>query len=217
MSIRRIKAKLNRNLIRGVIFYIPESVFTKKQMRDFNFKSTLPFNKLIIIDTTGKESFVDNSTQLVATLYKVALLEKNIMLLLEQQEKLTESNFRFLIDTYKKELQIYSSIARWLNNNLDTQIENCSKEVKMYFEVQLTAYINHINAMQKYFGVDESYFSKNQLSNEELFKELPVLEDLFGQDKKDIKSNKNRIKKATLITDEEATNFLLETVFNVKK
>ncbi len=211
---------LQRNLYKSLIFFIPESIVPVEKKESLEVKKLQPIlNTVIVIDKEGRDRSLDQNPDLLQLFGKTSQLDENMFLLLEEEERLTSNQFNFLIKKYSEQINVFVYVSNWLNENLELYIAKVDDKVKAYFVLQKTAFQNHKELLHQNYSLNVIPQPKPQ-------EVIEHIENTFnGFDKfKTIKEDKeptsrpvlkNPKKKPILITDEQAEDFLLRTVFNV--
>ncbi|MBD0831653.1 hypothetical protein [Aestuariibaculum sediminum] len=198
------------NLTRSYIFYIPDTIYNEFQQTEF--KDLVPPGAInTIAFRNRKEEITADETKFsrveIATKYN--LFEENLFLLLDAQEKLTESQFQFLMNKYWEHLDIHVNITYLMYVNLGKYFVNLSENVRSLFKLQFDAFkVHHSEIKTKFsklikgspFEEKTRGFSANTYLTTQT-KKTPVL--------------KPKPKKQQLISDADADAFLLESVFNI--
>ncbi|WNH09929.1 hypothetical protein [Thalassobellus suaedae] len=209
------------------VFYFPKVFFTnlssemQKTLKEYHF-----FEDIGIIKANGDIAPVRRSINNIEIIKKDGVLEGNIFQLLEMKERLGNESFDFLLDKYLSNVKAWVSAYHWLLEYYDKQFSESSKTEKPLFEYQCTSLNNHLTQLNLKFQ-----FNFNNTSPTNLLDVLSENKKTFPFDKsiyKNLKEgilNRNKTKeskttrqhkKQILLTEHEADEFLLKTVFNMK-
>lgn len=213
--------KLRLNLYKPLIFYIPRSIIPddkKEYFKASRFNNY--FNNVIIINQKGFDYQLKDQPSLYHIMGKQGMLDENIFNLLDKKETLNEYQFDFLLNKYLIQINFYVLISEWFNRNMTLHIENLSDEVKNSFKLQYEIFSKHLEQLKSSYFIKEKINSQHNINIVELIEnEFPELNNIF------IDSSKNEFKKkiiikvtnkkALVLTDKEAEEFLLKTVFKV--
>jgi len=197
------------NLIRSYIFYIPDSIY--EDLNRTAFKGIIKqadLNKLGYFDNDLNVSTNLKLLRTIDFITKSKYLEKNILQLFKAKKELSTSEFNYLLEAYKEHVVAHTFITEELNRNLKKYFQNIDLEIINLFKLQAQAFEKHQKAISTHFGKLEE---PNTFNQEEFIKR-------FQENKFKIasKSSIKKDKKKPLITNEEADDFLLKTIFNVK-
>ena len=233
--------KLVEVLLKDVGFYIPSELIPTHLLKEMSDKIPNGFlDQLSILDISGGFGVFELEEFNNRLILKRTLLEKNIFKLLKKKKELDTDEFYYILDRYLDQVEFYCAIANWLSVNLSVYHKN---EVNVHtigsFELQNEFYKSHFIELINLFYPSETIQLKEYYDLSELLKvylpdliarfdkannELLVNSDidLFqhefkkDQDKmtKEKKTTKKR-KKEPLVSDQEAEEFILKSVFNI--
>lgn len=212
--------KLRLNLYKPLIFYIPRSIIPddkKEYFKASRFNNY--FNNVIIINQKGFDYQLKDQPSLYHIMGKQGMLDENIFNLLDKKETLNEYQFDFLLSKYLIQINFYVLISEWFNRNMTLHIENLSDEVKNSFKLQYEIFSKHLEQLKSnYFIKGKINLEHNTNIVELIENEFPELNNIFIDSSKN-ESKKNKTikvpKKPPILTDNQAENFLLKTVFKV--
>jgi len=215
--------KLRLNLYKPLIFYIPRSIIPDDKKEYFEaprFKNY--FNTVVIINQKGRDYELKDEASLYYIMLKQAKLDENIFILLNEKETLNENQFDFLLKKYLIQINFYVLISEWFNRNIALHIDNLSDEVKNSFQLQYDVFIDHLNHLKSNYFIKEKTTQKQDIDVVKLIEdEFPELNKILNHKSK-TESNKNEFKniakakkEMSIITNQEAEDFLLKTVFKV--
>lgn len=209
------------------VFYFPKELFsnlspeTNKVLMEYQF-----FEDIGIIKINEDISSLRRHINALEIYKKDNVLEGNVFQLLEMKDRLGRESFRFLLDKYLSNVKAWIFAYNWLLNNFDKYMPKTSKNEKLLFEYQCKILDDHLTKLNLKFQFN---FKNTKATN--LMDVLSKKRGLFHFDKsihhsikRSIKNNdedkENKtskpIKKQLLLTDKEADEFLLKTVFNIK-
>lgn len=233
--------KLVEVLFKDVGFYIPSTLIPANLLKDLNDKIPDGFlDQLSILDIPDGFGIFEIEKFNDRLILKRTLLEKNIFKLLKKKKELDAVEFHYILDKYLDQVEFYCAIVNWLSINLSVYHKN---EINVHtigsFELQNEFYKSHFIELTDLFYSSEpiqlkEYYDLSELlkvffsdliarydkaSNELLLKsDIELSQHEIKEDentsKKETKTKKN-LKKEPLVSDQEAEEFLLKTVFNV--
>lgn len=206
-----------------ILFFLPKKALEDSENIDMGFWSATGFlDKLILIDQNGKPKEYRKGFEHAIVSTKERLLKANIFALLEEQKNLDQIAFSILLDEYFKELYNWTYVSRLVKQFAKIETINYLPEVQHYLDSQYNHLLSHLKEMNLYFKrrstnpnhtttpkVDQSLFSLNKAK---------ANTTLTDEDRNNIdlsKPQNNQKKNKPYISEEEAEEFLLRTVFNV--
>ncbi|GAA4301161.1 hypothetical protein [Aestuariibaculum suncheonense] len=198
------------NLTRSYLFYIPDTIYNEFQQTEF--KDLVPAEATnTIAFRNRKEEITTNETKFnrVEIATKCNLFEENVFLLIDAQEKLTESQFQFLMNKYWEHLDIHTNITYLMYVNLSKYFKDVSDNVTTLFKLQQDAFLKHHTEIKTKFS---SFISGSP------FKEKTGgfnVNEIGSEPIKKTTLKAKKTKKPQLISDADADAFLLESVFNI--
>lgn len=233
--------KLVEVLIRDVVFYIPSALIPTYLLKDL--KDQIPkgfLDEISILDIPGGFGVFENKEFSERFLLKRTSLEQNIYTLLKKKKELDSKEFHYVLGKYFDQVEFYCAIVNWLSVNLSIYHKN---EIDMVtigsFELQNELYKSHfielINLfypseliqLKEYYDLSEllkTYFPDlmaryDKASNALLVKShIDFSQHDFKEDQNKTTKEKKTIKKKKkkpLISDQEAEEFILKSVFNI--
>ena len=131
MELEAIYNKLNSNLYKSSILYIPSIDYT-----EFGIEYSDILNRLTVIKEDGAMYFLKRSAILYYASQKKSFLDKNTFQLLDCKKYLTEEEFEFITSRYQEQLAYSISAAEWLKENLITIIDNVDNDITASFNIQ---------------------------------------------------------------------------------
>tara|TARA_R110001606_G_scaffold168335_1_gene312779 strand:- start:180 stop:848 length:669 start_codon:yes stop_codon:yes gene_type:complete len=171
------------------------------------------FDVLIVARKKLDIVFIDDKDESQEILNKRSLLNENLFDLVDYQIELKPAQFSFLMHKYQEYVFIIHHIAELMLNDVNTRTDGKYKKHIAFFMTQEDALRHHKITIGDDFPEhrntqeEEDYMRANIIDN---FK-LPIIE----QEETTPPPIKTKQKKEKLITDIEAQEFLLESVFKV--
>ena len=224
MALDKAFKDLRNNLYRPLLFFIPKSLVpeSKKELLDSPEFARF-FNTPAIIEKSGESYELKSNPNYIQILEKPSILVGNIFLLSDQKAVLNSFQFGVLLEKYLEQLKFYNTIASWMAQHIK---EHCAIEenIMEYFELQNTFFQHHLGEINAKFNVNVIPNTDPKDALEYIEKDLPAFKKLFQtndrsnpeQNLDNLPKYKNiRKPKPVLVTDEEARNFLLKSIFNV--
>lgn len=209
------------------VVYFPKELFpdlteeTKKTLTEYQF-----FEDIAVVKVNEDIGSLRTPVNAIEIYKKEDVLEGNVFQLLEMKERLGGESFGFLLDKYLSNVKAWIYAYKWLCENFEKQIPETESNQKILFEYQSTVLENHLSKLNQRFQFN--YTTTNTATALDILsknkKMLPidqsVYDDLIGNIKK-VETNKNdkpvvEQKKQILLTEKQADDFLLTTVFNVR-
>ena len=212
---------LRLNLYKPLIFYIPRSIIPEDKKEYFEaprFKDY--FNNVIIINQKGRDYELKDQPSFYQIMLKQGMLDENIFNLLDKKETLNENQFDFLLSKYLIQINFYVLISEWFNRNMKLHIDKISDEVKSSFKLQYEVFFKHLEQLKSSYFIKEKIHSQHNTNIVELIEnEFPELKEIFANKSKNELQKRKLIKavkkKTPIVTDKQAEEFLLDTVFKV--
>lgn len=209
------------------VFYFPKALFpdltpkAKKELDEYHF-----FEDLGVLKVDGDVGSLKKLTNTLEISKKDNVLEGNIFQLLELKERLKQESFRFLLEKYISHVKTWIYAYKWLLDNFDKQIPETDKNQKSLFEYQCVVLDDHLTKLTQKFQFNINRTERVDLvevlkdNNRILPQNQPLYNNLIqgvkeGRESKKQQSEK-QTKKQILLTEYQADDFLLKTVFNVK-
>lgn len=229
-TLNQIYDDLNKGLFVPMVFYIPRRVwnqFDKKKWDDKIYDNV--FDKVVLIKPDGSDALLNNEPSNHHLFIKKSRLDKNTFKLLDLQNDLDKKQFKFLLNKYCLQLDFCRRVSIWMMENVKKDIEDLNQETLISFELQQTSFKEHWQYVQENFvdspkikeTTSETLLSKKDIKSfQNLMNPSGILTspiETKPDSKEEInKPKKQKKEKKILVTEEEATNFLLRTVFNMK-
>ncbi|MBC8769360.1 hypothetical protein H4O18_15290 [Arenibacter sp. BSSL-BM3] len=215
---------LRNNLYRPLLFFIPKSLVpeSKKEFLDSPEFARF-FNTPAIIEKSGESFELKSNPNHVQILEKPSILVGNNFLLSDQKAALNSFQFSVLLEKYLEQLKFYNTIASWMALHIKEHCE-IEENILEYFELQDTFFQHHLGEINAIFNVNVIPNTDPKDALEYIEKDLPAFKKLFQtkesnhpeQNLDNLPKQKNKRKpRPVLVTEEEARNFLLKSVFNV--
>ena len=243
MTLDKIFQKLKENLYKPFIFYIPKNIVPEdnQYLIAKNENSQRIFDNIILIKQDGAGYEIKYHSPLFELIQKESILEDNIFMLFSEKAKQEVEQFDYLLKKYTQELTNFIWISDWLFKNLKKTFNsvNVEDEVLTSFELQQKYLLNHLQVFNKQFYSakrktikQESKPDDIKLFLENRFKELSdhliaevgtsegdqLLEQVKQNEQVKPKKVKLSLKqrRAKILIDIDAEEFLLASVFNKK-
>ncbi|PWK18549.1 hypothetical protein [Xanthomarina spongicola] len=212
------------NIFRSYIFYIPKRYYP--EIEKTFIKDIIKPDMVNIIAYSNLERKITTNTlefNGLDILNKGDLLNDNIDQLFEQKEKVSETAFNHLLHQYKEHVDAHWIIISWMSKNILIDLPNTPLYIKTMFESQASLFNKHQTKFYSYFGLHETdnNIDINQYvkAANETIEDTPIIEIIEQEEKQlivpKVKKSSKKTEKESLITDEKARKFLLETVFNI--
>lgn len=235
-SLERFCNQLFVNLTDKLIFYIPDNSVIKESIIEVNAEGFEDYlQKVIIMDWhKGPLMYAKSSVQF-SELDKTSLLNKNVLTLIEKKEKLESISFDYIFNRYYDQVRAINIMSNWLNDESRLKmIDDKRHKTIQAFKLQQILFEKHQSELEKVFRSNN--INKNNYStSDKLELQLPILldqlskiesnqlsnnkivEQLIATSKKQESQQKLASKKPKkiLITENDAEQFLLATVFGV--
>ncbi len=241
-SLENFCSKLFKNLLEELIFYIPDNEIFNVTIKAHNLlELKIYFQKVIYMDKMKGPLMYTNDTYKPNMLEKASLLNRNILSLIDKKGKLDLVGFNYVFDKYYEQVQGIYFVATWLNNNERlAMVEQANVRAINKFKSQEQLYEKHLLELNATFKNSKELVSQNndriiknlELQFPVLFKQLKGIDTALEENKNVIdqlvkeflkyqKTSLNNVaipksNKKILITETEAKEFLLETVFGIK-
>lgn len=227
MGLERTLKELVLRLNRPLLFFIPKDLIPTDNLEKFNIiEKEKFFDRTIIYNQDSQINGAISSWDYVQVLQKPTLLGNNMLRLVDEEASLNPSQFNTLLEKYSMHLRFYLFISKWMAEHINA---HCiiDKNIHGYFEFQKDAYQNHKREVEIKFGL----LILVDLTSSEILryikKDTPVpISEVINKDNEVPKNTEQenldiqkspKPKKQLLITDEEAREFIMETVFNQKE
>lgn len=206
--------ELKQNLLFPSIVFFPldyvQEYGTEEEIKNI-ITAFDPFDKIILASDLENTKILSDNVDVSILLKKSEILLENLFTLKSYQEKLNNTEFTFLIDKYIEYVYGYLYFSNLL---LKTFLEVNSTEYHQYeslFILQNENFKTHFFEVIDLFPNNKSEYLFNNSDYEEERNENLIT----FSDKVKLKKTVKKTKKKNLITDEQARNYLLETVFSV--
>lgn len=237
--------ELVKTIYHDIAFYIPSTLIQPHILESIRNEIPPNFlDSIFILDVhlgLGKFEFIEFNQRI---LKKPNLFEQNIFQLLQKRKELNDIEFEYIINKYFDQVEFYAAIMSWLSANLITyNKDKIDINTVGLFEIQREIYSSHFEELINCFYNPEEvelrpYYDISEIVNiyipdlvskiDQYTVKLPM-ETIIGIstqeiiDSKEVDSTeknetklKVKTKKEPLITEKEAEDFLLNTVFNIK-
>ncbi|OBX20144.1 MULTISPECIES: hypothetical protein [Bizionia] len=230
-TFNQIYEDITKRLYMPMVFYIPRRIWNQFDKEKWNGKEyDNLFDKVVLIKPDGSNALLNDEQSSHHIMIKKERLDLNTFKLLELQSDLDTKQFDFILNKYITQLDFIKRISMWMFENVQKDIENLNQETRLSFQLQEKAIKEHWAYVQKNFiGITQIDETTNEIVlNKKDFKSFQELMNPSGvvssvtqiksktKEKEDEKPQKLKKEKKILVTEEEATDFLLRTVFNMK-
>ncbi|GGG32268.1 hypothetical protein [Bizionia arctica] len=229
-TLDQIYDEIAKRLYIPMIFYIPRRIwnqFDKEKWEDKIFDNV--FDKVVIVKPDGSDILLEDAPSYFHLLIKKERLDKSTFKLLNLQPDLEEKQFNFLLNKYCLQLDFFRRVSKWMVENIQQDVKEINNEILMSFELQQTTFEEHWQYIQENFvdapkikeiKADSILSTKDFESFQDLMKPTGILSRTIDVEVKNekvvLKPKRSKKEKKILVTEEEATDFLLKTVFNMK-
>lgn len=218
LSIKKLYNELKSNVLFPVLLYIPKEEL-RPYIRPQDFEkitnSFQNFHQLLYINSLRETFIVDANSDISDLFYKKQILDDNLFEMLSMQHQLTSTEFDFLLHKYGKLTYVYWSIHSILYDIIaNIEDDNLWHQLPTLKIQQQQLEMHYHELLALFPQIDFEYEVATELQN--------VLIENFVVDGNDLKFKKRTIQKVQnqqqqkLLNNEDATKFLLTTVFNVK-
>ncbi|MDO7173906.1 hypothetical protein [Mariniflexile sp. AS56] len=222
-----MEALLNRIYL-PTVFYFPHELFpnlspeTKKVLEEYHF-----FEELGVLKADGEVSSLNQGIHSLELFKKDTILESNLFELLETKERLKSQSFGVLLERYLLNVKAWIFAYKWLHENFSKQIPKDSDNYLPLFEYQSVVLEKHLTSLKQYFKFDDQGgLGSNELAdvlleNKAVFPLNKTVVDDIVEASKGVKQLETlnpvkKQKKPLLLTNSQADDFLLKTVFNIR-
>ncbi|MBP94226.1 MAG: hypothetical protein CMC55_08935 [Flavobacteriaceae bacterium] len=229
-TFNQIYEDMTKRLYVPMVFYIPRRIwnqFDKEKWNDKEYNNL--FDKVVLIKPDGSNALLNNEQSSHHIMIKKERLDLNTFKLLEIQGDLDTRQFDFILNKYITQLDFIKRISMWMFENVQKDIESLKQETYLSFQLQQKAIIEHWKYVKENFvGITQINKTTNEIvlnkKDFKSFKEFMNPSGIFPSAtqtkskarEEDLKPQKQKKVKKILVTEEEATDFLLRTVFNMK-
>ena len=220
-SLNKIHEELISRLYKPLIFYIPRKFWLELDSEKWNdTKFDQVFDTVVLIKSDGSNQILNSDPSNYYILAKTVELNKCTFKLLDMKSRLNKSSFKFLIENYCQYIFFYRRISTWMLENVQNDIKSINKETLLSFEIQKKAFDKHWNYVNENF-VSIAKMKQDRFNSKLTSKDFKTINALINNPSetnfdKLSKSKKYKKEKKILITEQEAEDFLLKTVFNIK-
>ena len=240
-SLEKFCNKLFSGLLEEFIFFIPNTVFFSEQLEAQNLSEFRKyFQKVIYMDNMQGPLMYTSKSKGPDMLIKAELLNKNIISLIEKSGHLSKSNFNYVNKKYVDQVRGLSFISNWMNDQDRLKgVEGIETKTKTSFQLQSELFERHLDELNTTFEIEETETKKYIDILNDLELQVPRLIEQIKQ-VGDTQSNQIEIitqlvqssqsdviietkeaippkkQKRILISDDEAEEFLLESLFGLR-
>ncbi|WP_179346450.1 hypothetical protein [Winogradskyella ursingii] len=230
------------NLVSELLFYIPEKEIAQEIIDEFNeLKNNKLFDRVFVFDEYRGPIDYDKKASSKGLAVMAINHEKNLFIMVEKQEAISNSEFKFLLEKYITFVEVLLQYSKWMHGNLHNTFEEDEK-LKILFNNQCFNFKKHLEALVTTFYdskkllstqnfkmqriVDDfipdlaKSFTKSKISdfilqpNPIRVPELNVPKGTFSVAKEKLQTQKST--KKAIVTEQLAEKILLETYFGIK-
>lgn len=238
-SLEKFFMKLNKNLFEELLFYIPEHLIADELLIENNLLELKKyFQTVIYMDRMKGPVLLEESKSKLNMILRTSFLEKNIFILLKKKDKESKATFNFILEKYVNQIQGYCFVSKWMADNIETTVvKDLNTKAINSFKEQSECYRIHLADIKSHFQNEEIVvLRESTVSNDSIEEYIPkLMEQIQSLDEKidmktalldsivkevtseAVKSNPEKVaqKKKLLISQNEADEFILRTVFNL--
>jgi hypothetical protein len=243
-SLEKFYNDLIPNLWEEVLFYIPDNSIPIEVIDKFdNIEVQKIFNKIWVVDYRLGPIVYEKGRDNKKALFKGSILSKNIYSLLEKKSSVKSHEFDYVLEKYFIQVECLFYVTNWMNMNLNQMI-SIDDTLKGLVQLQFKHYKKHFEDLLKQFypskdkvpqgnfnikEIIETYFPEVTRQYDTVNKKvtsspaiLSYIENIKDRNSKNTREDvihtqpTKKLKKQPLITEKEAEDFLLESVFKVK-
>lgn len=221
---KQVLNKIIPNLSRSYIFYVPKRYY---HYIDPTFLSDIiKPNMVNIVYYSNLQQEVHSNPSAIDGLEimkKENLLDNNVTDLIALKNNVSPEEFKHTMEKYGEYVGIHCILTQWMFKNVKNDIPITPSKTESMFQVQANAFDKHVNKLESYLGEETISFEvdDNHILEivSETLEELPEV-DINNEIERPIKPEKEEKpvmvkKKAPLMTDDKARNYILETVFGI--
>lgn len=217
-----------QNFLFASVLFLPDSLLrcvegdVKESLRDMT-------NAIFIVERDGENYLLDGERNScgIHILYKKALLDDNILILIRYRENNQKKSFEFVLQKYMEQLGGYTYFSKWLFENARTHIKNISNDAMNALELQYSTFLDHSDDMREQFPIADA-INMSRHPNAEGENSAVQLGDMLGNNTLDMllqvapKNREDRStakdRKSNIRADiaSSADRLILENIFNVR-
>ena len=183
-------------------------------------------DRVFVFEQNGDNYFVDNEKVSIKILSKKVLLENNILHLLKLKEEFLPITFKYILKKYKAQLDSYTAIAKWLNNNAKHYVSELTNDNQGAFRLQDEIFQAHnlefvetfnSNDVKMLHAISEKNNSNIELHLKSALDSSQIKEIIKSKSKNTKDKNRKNIKIKDLkeLTKSYSEELILVKVFNV--
>ncbi|WP_274473919.1 hypothetical protein [Mangrovimonas aestuarii] len=150
-SMEEILLDLGKNLLRSLVFYIPNSL---SEYLDEEGKVLWEehANRLVLIENNGSNYFVEDKLACHHIMSKSMLLSDNLFKLMELRGELKEESLGYLLKKYGQQVEGCVLMSQWFLDNWQRDIPEITKDQQKALDVQLKSFQAHFDEFKSHFG-----------------------------------------------------------------
>ncbi|WP_282124716.1 hypothetical protein [Algibacter mikhailovii] len=226
MDLSLVHKEMDDSFLKAFVFYVSSSFFEQDQKAVAEMLEYRVVDVVILAKSDGAYKDIGKGICSLEVLGKRNILEQNRFQLLDAKDKLGDYQYKALLESYLGRLNFFTYISDWMATNLPNQNFTVTKEQFKVFELQSTLLKLHRNQIYTDDNImsgdtqPKRAYDFNELKQDysEVFKKLKI--EFFqkkGIEEKQLKAISPEVvkgKKQKLITDQEAEDYLIRTLFS---
>ena len=229
MDLAQVHKEMNDSFLKAFVFYVSSSFFEQDQKAVAEMLEYRVVDVVILANANGAYKDIGKGICSLEVLEKRNILEQNRFLLLDAKDKLGDYQYKTLLESYLGRLNFFTYISDWMATNLLNQNFTVTKEQFKAFELQSTLLKLHRNqiytddniisgATQTKRAYDFDNLKRDySVVFEKLKTEFFQKKGIEEQQLKAISPEVVKQKKPKLITEQEAEDYLIRTLFSQSK
>ncbi|MGY0393290.1 hypothetical protein ACW5R3_12120 [Bizionia sp. KMM 8389] len=231
-TLNEVYDDMTKRLYMPMVFYIPRRIWNQFEGENWSDEMYNElFDRVVLIKSDGASSLLSKERASQYLIIKKERLDKLTFKLLELQKNLEDKQFKFILSKYVSQLDFCRKVSIWMLQNVKVDVEYLNTDMFLAFQLQQTAFQEHWIYVQENFSKScesddirkTDFLGDSDLKSlQDLMNSTGVLSDTIKDKQnskvvpvatKELKQSKKE--KKELVTEEEATAFLLRTVFNM--
>ena len=229
MDLAQVHKEMDDSFLKAFVFYVSSSFFEQDQKAVAEMLEYRVVDVVILAKANGEYKDIGKGICSLEVLGKRNILEQNRFQLLDAKDKLGNYQYKTLLESYLARLNFFTYISDWMTTNLPNQNFTVTKEQFKAFELQSTLLKLHRNQIYTDANIvngNSQFTQHNDFDNlkKDYSAVFEKLKTEFFQKKgieewqlKAISPEVVKLKKQKLITDQEAEDYLLKTIFTQNK
>lgn len=218
MDIHKTFLKLYRRLLSQTVFYIPSELNVEGLQDMFDVPIDEYTDRLLLLAKDKRSKPLQNPEAFETVIAKSFLLQKTVSFFLKQQTRMDEESFSYLKEKYMEHVNAACYVSKLLFDKVKEYFPNEPLVVYNSFLVQQNTVNEHRDSLVKTLKIVDNQpylledLLKMSLLHNPAYKEKFPLQELGLQPEV---IQEQQTDDAGMISDEQAQNFLLETVFSI--